>query len=87
MKLTYKLITAKYKPIVVKFKLFKILLSQYSETYMLLMEYPSILGEEITDYTKIYTWKLFYTYIYAHSQRLIDECIGDVAQAISRLKS
>ena len=46
------------------------------------MDYPSIRGEEWPDYAKKSTWKLLYAYIYAHSQRLIDECPGYVLQAI-----
>ena len=40
---------------------------------MLLMEYPSVRGEEIPDYDKKKTWNLLHAYIDVHSQRLIDE--------------
>ena len=54
----------------------KNLLSQFSETYMLLMDYPSIRGEDIPDYDKKATWNILCAYIDADSQRLFDECIG-----------
>ena len=44
---------------------------------MLLMEYPSIRGEEIPYYAKNATWNLLYAYIYAHSQIFIDKYTGD----------
>ena len=53
---------------------------------MLLMDYPSIRGEEFPDYTKKATRNLFYSYIYAHSQRLVDTYLGDKVQAITRLQ-
>ena len=56
----------------------EIVLSQFSETYMLLMESPPIIGEEILYYAKNATCNLLHAYIDAHSQRLIDECPGDV---------
>ena len=43
----------------------KIVLSQFSETYMLLMEYISIRGEEIPNYSKKAIWKLL-MHIYIH---------------------
>ena len=68
-------------------KSLKIILSPFSETYMLLMKYPSIWGEEILDYAKKFTWNLFRVYIDAHSQILLYECPGDGVQAISRFQS
>ena len=49
---------------------------------MLLMDYPSRRWEELPYYAKTSTWDLLHACIYAHSQRLIDECPGDVVQAI-----
>ena len=54
---------------------------------MLIMEYPSIRGEEIPDCAKKATRKPLHAYIDAHSQRLIEECPGDRVQAISILQS
>ena len=54
---------------------------------MLIMEYPSIGGEYFPDYSKKDTWILLYAYIGAHNQILIDDCTGDVVQAISRFLS
>ena len=53
---------------------------------MLLIDYLSIGGEDLPDYTKQATWKLFHAYTDAHFQILIDEYIVDGVQAISRLK-
>ena len=61
-------------------------LSQFPETYMLLMDYLSIIGEGLPDYSKNATWNLLHAYIYEHSQILINECTGDGVQAISRVK-
>ena len=63
----------------------KTLLSQFSETYMFLMDYPSIRGGEILYSTEKATWKLLRAYIDAHSQILIYEHPGDGVQAISML--
>ena len=49
------------------------------------MVYPSIRGEELTDYANKSTWKILHEYIDAHSQRLIDEYPRDGLQAISIL--
>ena len=46
----------------------KIALSKFSETYMLIADYPFIRGEEIPDYAKKATCNLLHVYIYAHSQ-------------------
>ena len=64
-----------------------IFLSQLKETYMLLMEYPYIICEYFTDYAKKVTWNLLHAYIYAHSQKLIDEYLEYGVQKISRLQS
>ena len=65
----------------------KIVLSNVSEIRMLIMECPSIRGEELPNYSKNSTWNLLHAYIYVHSQRLIDECTGDGVQSISILQS
>ena len=54
---------------------------------MLLMDYPSTIGEELTDHDKKDTWNLLHEYIYTRSQILIDKCPGDVVPAISRFQS
>ena len=54
----------------------KIILSQFKETYMLLMDFTSILGEDFPDYAKKATWNLLHAYIDAYSQILIDEYTG-----------
>ena len=54
---------------------------------MLLMEYPSIRGEDLPDYAKKYTCNLLHAYIDANSQGLINEYPVDGYQAISRLQS
>ena len=41
----------------------------------MLMEYPSIIGEDLPDYDDTATWNLLHASIYAHSQRLMDEYI------------
>ena len=53
---------------------------------MLLMEYPSIRGEEFSYYAKKAIWNLLYEYIDTYSQRLIDEYPGYGLQAIKRLQ-
>ena len=62
-------------------------ISQFSETYILLMDYPSKRGEELPDYDKNATWNLFLAYIDAHSKIIIDEYPGYWVQAISILQS
>ena len=52
----------------------KIVLLELTETYMLLMDYPSIIGEELPHDSKKATWNILHAYIDAHNQRLIDEC-------------
>ena len=49
---------------------------------MVLMDYPSIRGEDLPDFAKTATWNLFHAYIYVHSQISIDECPRDGVQAI-----
>ena len=44
---------------------------------MLIMDYPSIRGEDLPDYSKTSTWNLLNVYIYANSQILIDEYPGN----------
>ena len=61
----------------------KIVLSQFADTYMFLMDYPSIRGEYLPDDSKNPTWNLLHAYIDAHSQILIDGFTGDGVQAIS----
>ena len=65
----------------------KIILSQFSEEYMILMEYPSIWGEKVPDYAENSIWNLLQAYIDAHTQKFIDECPGDGVQDISRFQS
>ena len=64
----------------------KSVLSQFKETYMLLMEYPFIRGEYLPDYAKKATWNLLHTYIDVHSQRSIDEYPKYGVQSISRMQ-
>ena len=54
---------------------------------MLIMEYPSIRGEDIPDYAKRVIFNLLHSYIDAHDQILIDEYPGDGVQSFSRLQS
>ena len=65
----------------------KIVLSQFNQTCMLLMEYPSIEEDGMTDYSKQTTWNLLNAYIYAHSQRSIYEYPEKGLEAITRLQS
>ena len=51
------------------------------------MDSLSIRGEVLPDDAKNTTWKILHAYIYAHSQRLIDEYPGDGVQAITRFQS
>ena len=64
----------------------KIVSSKFKETYMLLMDYPSISEEYFSDYAKNATWGLLHAYTDAHSQIITDEHKGDGVQAILRLK-
>ena len=43
-------------------------LSQFKQTYMLIMEYSIIRGEDFLDYAKNSTWNLLHEYIDAHTQ-------------------
>ena len=52
---------------------------------MMLMEYTSIRREYLPDDANNSTWKLLYTYIDAHRQRLIDEYTGYGLKAMTRL--
>ena len=65
----------------------KIVLSKFSEAYMLLMEYPFVGEEEIPDYNKNSTWNLLHAYIDAHSKILTNECPGYRVQYFSWFKS
>ena len=60
----------------------KSVLPQLSEKYMLLMDHPSIRGQEITDYAQKATCNILHTYIDAHIKISFDECTGDGVQAI-----
>ena len=60
----------------------KNLLSQLSETYMLLMYYPAIRGWGVIGFAKKATWNLLNEYIDTHLQIIIDECPGNILQAI-----
>ena len=53
---------------------------------MLVMDYPSIRGEDLPDYSKKATWNLLHEYIDLYSQISIYECTGDGVQDISRLQ-
>ena len=53
---------------------------------MLLMEHPSIRGEDLPDYAKKSTYNILHAYIYAHIQRLIYGYPGYAVQAISMLQ-
>ena len=50
----------------------KVVLYQFKETYMLIMEYPSKIWEDLSDYSKKATWNLLNAYIDAHITRIID---------------
>ena len=63
-----------------------IVLSQFKEAYMWLMQYLSIREETFQDFAKKYTWKLLHAYIDAHIQILIDEYPWGGAQVILILK-
>ena len=52
----------------------------------MLMNYPSIRGEDFPDYAKKATQNLVHAYIYAYIQRLLDKYPGDGVQAITILK-
>ena len=56
---------------------FKCLLSKFNETYMLLMDYPSIRGEDLPGYAKNTTCNLLHAYIDSQSQISIDKYIGN----------
>ena len=47
----------------------QVLSSDFSETYMLLIDYPYIRGEELPDYVKESSCNLLHAYTYLHSQR------------------
>ena len=53
---------------------------------MFLMDYPSIRGEDLPDYSKTDTWNILHAYIDAHSQSLIEQYPRDGVQAISILQ-
>ena len=53
----------------------------------MIIDYPSIRGEELPDYARKATWNLLDAYIDAHSQILIDEFTGDGVQDISIFQS
>ena len=53
---------------------------------MLLIDYSSIRGGEISDYAKKSTWKLLREYIDSHCKIWIYECPGDGVQDIPILK-
>ena len=65
----------------------QIVSSRFKETYVLLMDYPSIRGEDFTSYSKNATWNLLHSYIDVHCQRLIYEYPGYVVQSITRNQS
>ena len=65
----------------------KIVLSQFLETKIMLMDYPFIRGEDFPEYAKKAIWNLFHAYKYAHSQILNYEYQGDGIQALSMFQS
>ena len=64
----------------------KNVLSPFKLPYMLLMDYPYIREEELSDYAKKGTWNLLHAYIDVHIQILIYEYPGYGVQAISILQ-
>ena len=50
------------------------------------MDYPSIRGGNLPDYSKNDTWNLLHAYIDTHSQILLDYYLGYVVQDTSRLE-
>ena len=64
----------------------QVLSSDFSETYMLLIDYPYIRGEELPDYVKESSCNLLHAYTYLHSQRWLYECPGNGVQTISRFQ-
>ena len=67
--------------------LLKIILSQFKQTYMLIIKYPSITGEDFPDDAKLAIWNLLHAYIDAHIQSLIYKYPGYGVQAIIRFQS
>ena len=63
----------------------KIVSLQVDKNYILLMEYQYIREEDLLDYNKNVIWNLLRAYIYAHSQRLINEYPGCGVQTITQL--
>ena len=53
---------------------------------MLLIDYPSIRGEDFKEYAKQSTWGLLNSYIYIPSQGLIHEYPGGRVQAVTILQ-
>ena len=53
---------------------------------MLIMDYPSIRGEDLPYYYEIFTLNLLHAYIHEHSQILFDECPGYLVQGIKIFK-
>ena len=68
-------------------KSLKMVLSQFKQTLMLLMDYPSLRGENFPNYNKQSNLNLLHVYIDARIQRLIYEYPGYGLQAITRLQS
>ena len=64
----------------------KIVLSEFKQTCMLIMEYSYKEGEEIQEYTKQATWNLFDAFIDTYIRKLIYEYPGNVLEAITILK-
>ena len=65
---------------------FTIVLSQFKQTSMLLIDHTYIRGDDLTDYAMEATRNLLYAYIDAHILKLIYEYLGYVVQAIMILQ-
>ena len=61
--------------------------SQYKETYEVLLDYPTIGGENIKYYVKRENRNLLHGNIDVHSRRLIDESPVDEVKFLSTLRS
>ena len=60
---------------------------QYKEIYMVLVDYPTIVGEDIKYYVKKAIRNLLHENINVYSRRLIDEFPGYLVKCISKLQS
>ena len=67
-------------------ELLKIILSQYKEICELLIDYPTIPGEDIKYCVKKASRNLLHVNIDVHSRRLLAELPGDGVKFISKLQ-